>query len=145
MKNLISEFKKRPFHLFIPAAFVLLITAVFAGQQPLDINLLDTYYVMSLYTAFSVLIVFLMMMWGLYKLSEKILWLKWLTWFHVVVTIILLSALITINMVLDGYQSSNLILKGAGLFVLTQIMLLVNIVVGMGLWLLKKKVPYGGH
>jgi hypothetical protein len=139
VKNLISDFKKRPFHLFIPAAFVLLCIAIFAGRQPFDINMLDTYFVMAIYTAFSVLIVLLILMWGLYKLTENILFLKWLTWFHVTVTITLLSSLVTINMVLNGYQSSTLIQKGVGLFVLTQIVFIVNIIVGMVRWISKKK------
>ncbi|MES2809592.1 MAG: hypothetical protein V4619_13260 [Bacteroidota bacterium] len=78
MKNLISDIKKRPFHLFIPTAIVLLIIASLAGRQPFDINFHDTYVVMPLSIAFSLVIVLLLILWGLYKLTEKIFWQKWL-------------------------------------------------------------------
>jgi hypothetical protein len=131
MRGYLIDLKKRPFHLLILTALPLLGIAIIAGTEPFDVNLSDTYYVMPLALAFSLLIVLLMIIWGLYKLTEKTLWRKWLTWLHVTITISILTFLLTLNMVLPPYQSFRYLAPGTALFIISQIFFIMNIVMGL--------------
>lgn len=131
MNKLFSLLLKRPFNMLLLSALVLLCIALVAGGKSFDINLHDSYFVMSLATACGLLIITLFIIWGIYKLAEKVLWNKWLIWFHVVITLAILCVFLTANIWITGYQAFKLFSALSILFLIAQAAFLLNIVGGL--------------
>ena len=65
--------------------------------QSLDLHIHDTYFIISTnYFVWTISLIFFLV-WGLYKLTDKILWTKKLIWLHVLTTIFVLIFFATIE------------------------------------------------
>ena len=66
------KFKKRPYHLFLPAAVLTLVTSLFFKGDMLDVHLHDTYFVVSLSFIYWFFIALLLILWALYFLTSSV-------------------------------------------------------------------------
>lgn len=90
----------KPYHLLILTALLLLISSFFVSNQSVDIHFYDTYYVIDAAWLFWGLIVILITAWLLYKVTKRILFSPFLTWIHILVTI--LTAVLIVSFLLWG-------------------------------------------
>ena len=75
--------------------------------QTLDVHLHDTYYVFpAIYLFWTTALAFLLA-WTVYKLTNRFLLTKFLTWFHVATTLIFLIILISANLWRDNPIPAN--------------------------------------
>ena len=81
------ELKTRPYNLFIIAAIPLLVASFFTLNDTLDIHLHDTYYIISTAYACWAIILFLVMLWVIYRFTNRWLFSKMLVWLHAVLTV----------------------------------------------------------
>ncbi len=95
--SLQTRLTNEPYFLFLLTAILLFIASFFMRRQSLDLHIHDTYFVISTnYFIWTISIIFVLIF-GLYKLTDKILWTKGLTWFHFLATIIVFVLLATIG------------------------------------------------
>lgn len=87
----------KPYNLFLFTSLVLFICSFFIKEQSQDINLHDTYIVISTSYIFKGLAIIFLLGWMLYKVTNKYLLNIYLTWFHVLTTIVILILFITAN------------------------------------------------
>jgi hypothetical protein len=92
-----TKISNQPFHLFLVTAILLLVFSFFTWGQSIDIHLHDTYFVISTIFFIWALGIVFFLVWTIYKLTSKVLWKRFLTWFHVLVTIFILIVLLTAN------------------------------------------------
>jgi hypothetical protein len=90
-----SSFKKHPHNLFILAALLLFIISFFPGGRVIDIHLHDTMFVISMTYFFWALAIVLVLVWMIYLFTNNILLTKYLTWIHIIATLIVLIVLIS--------------------------------------------------
>ncbi len=140
----------QPYFLFLLTGLVLIIATFFKFEQSLDFHLHDTYFVVSINYFFGGLAGLFFIAWAIYKLTDKFLWTKKLTWTHVLTTILVLLILTTIGFWHDkilppikrdsiSYQDIIDDKKREGIiaypimiiFVLGQVAYLVNLIVGL--------------
>jgi hypothetical protein len=87
-------FVNRPYDLFLLTSVLLVLSSFCMLGQTLDIHLHDTYYVFpAVYLIWTTALIFLFA-WTVYKLTNRFLLTKYLTWFHVAATLIVLLMLI---------------------------------------------------
>ena len=99
--NVKMKFLNPPYNLFLLTALILFIISFFMWGQSLDLHLHDTYFVIStIYFIWAFALIFLVV-WTIYKLTNKILLTKYLTWLHVVTTLIVLILLMTAGLWFD--------------------------------------------
>ncbi|PWK79105.1 hypothetical protein LX99_01561 [Mucilaginibacter oryzae] len=82
----------RPQHLLLFAAVILLICSFFNYSGQIDINLQDTYYVISYTILFGGIALALLLYWIIYLVGNSLLPVKALSWLHISSTIITFSA-----------------------------------------------------
>ena len=100
-------FIDRPYDFFLLTSALLLLGSVFMLGQTLDVHLHDTYYVFpAVYLFWTIALAFLLA-WTVYKLTNRFLLTKILTWFHVVTTLIFLIILMTANLWRDNPIPAN--------------------------------------
>jgi hypothetical protein len=104
------QFRQKPFNLFLLAIGLVLIVGLVTYKSTIDIHLRDTYYILPLTILTWIPTIILLLFWLLYSATKTCLWSKWLTWIHVVLTIIL-SLVIVASPYLSGY--SDAVLAGA--------------------------------
>ena len=98
---------KRPYNLFLFTSILLLLASICMLGQTLDIHLHDTYYIFpATYFALTIALIFLIA-WTIYKLTGKYLLTKYLTWFHVLATLIVAITLMTRQLWHDNPISTN--------------------------------------
>jgi len=101
LTNLKTKIIHQPFNLLLMTAILLVIFSFLPWGQSFDIHLHDTYFIIStVYFIWALSIIFFLT-WTIYKWISKILWKRFLTWFHVLVTIFILIALLTANFWFD--------------------------------------------
>lgn len=145
-----TKISNQPFQLFLVTAILLFVFSFITWGRNLDIHLHDTYFVIStIFFVWTLGIVFLLV-WTVYKLTSKILYKRFLTWFHVLVTIFILIALLTANFwhnklippiprdfvsfetfQADTEREAKVILPLVVLFSLGQLAFIINIMVGL--------------
>jgi hypothetical protein len=102
-----SVFIYRPYNFFLLTSALLLLGSVFIPGQTLDMHLHDTYYVFpAVYLFWTIALAFLLA-WTVYKLTNRFLLTKFLTWFHIVTTLIFLIILMIANLWRDNPIPSN--------------------------------------
>jgi hypothetical protein len=77
----------QPYVLFIIVALILFIISFFVKEIIVDIHSHDTMYVLSLTHILWMIIILLLLGWLIYKIAARVLWSKYLTWFHVMATL----------------------------------------------------------
>jgi heme/copper-type cytochrome/quinol oxidase subunit 1 len=141
-----TKLLRQPYFLFVLIAPILLLISFFVKEKIIDIHFHDTMYVISLAHIFWAIAILLFLGWGIYKLVVKVLWSKYLTWFHVVTTLFFFIFLIIISFLSAKPPSQALnwkirnqeiqgekIIYGSILilFIVAQICFLVNLVGGL--------------
>jgi hypothetical protein len=85
----------KPYDLFLLTTLLLFICSFFMGGQSEDINLHDTYIVVSQIYIFWGLSFIFLLGWTLYRITGRFLLTNTLTWFHVLTTMIVVVVFIT--------------------------------------------------
>ncbi len=161
---MIERFKKsimkHPYQLFLLAALFLFVFSFLTRENSVDIHLHDTMFVISTrYIIWALAIIFILA-WAVYKLTNEILWTKYLSWFHVVSTLFILAMLLTIRVWHDKllppierdftswqtYQEDleremKVYLPIAILFLAAQAAFMINLLVGAIKKIPRKKLP----
>ena len=88
----------KPYDLFLVTALGLFVSSFFSFSQTLDIHLHDTYYVISANYFFWTFALIFFVGWAIYKLTNRFLLTKYLTWVHIILTLIVLAILMTITL-----------------------------------------------
>lgn len=106
-----SSFKKQPYNIFILAALLLFIISFFPGGGVIDIHLHDTMVVISMTHFFWALSIVLLLVWMIYLFTNNILLTKYLTWIHIIATLIVLIVLISAMLSEDEPRHENITWK----------------------------------
>lgn len=109
IKNLpfIKMFAK-PYNLLIITALLFFIVSFVVKNQSLDVHIYDTYYVIDFAFVFRTLTVILFIYWLLYNTTKRFLFSSFLSWAHIVATI--LTAILVVTFSLWGgfaYKSAQ--------------------------------------
>lgn len=97
------DITKRPYHLLLLTAILLLIASFFVHNQTLDMHLHDTYFIISMSHLFWLIIILLLIFWILYLLTKHLLFSKVLIWVHVLL-LILSSISLVVILFYSNYQ-----------------------------------------
>jgi hypothetical protein len=97
LTSLKTRISSQPFNLFLVTAILLLVFSFMTRGQSIDIHIHDTLFVISTILFIWALGITLLLIWAIYKLTSKFLWARFLTWFHVAITIFVLLVLLTEN------------------------------------------------
>ena len=97
LTNLKSKILNPPFNLLLLTAILLFVFSFVTWGQMTDIHLHDTKFVISTILLIWALGIIVLLVWAIYKLTSKILWKRFLTWVHVLVTLFILLVLLTAN------------------------------------------------
>jgi heme/copper-type cytochrome/quinol oxidase subunit 1 len=93
--------QKRPFEIFALMAVLLFITSFVPSSKSVDINLMDTYFVVSINWLFKPLATGLLVIWLIYIFTNSMLLSLKLTWVHIIMSTVAIAILliaITFNM-----------------------------------------------
>jgi len=91
MQNKSSRFlklKTKPYELFGLIALLFFVISLFSSHRDIDINLHDTYIVISKVNIYRILVVLFLFIWSIYIFSHRILLANTLTWLHVAFTVL---------------------------------------------------------
>jgi heme/copper-type cytochrome/quinol oxidase subunit 1 len=149
--------KNKPYNLLLLFSLLFAVTGFFFYNTIIDIHVHDTYFVMQHAFLFWSGTVILLLLWGISFLTNRTLFASKLVWIHIVLTIgavIIICASPFLNDTHKGvagtprryYDTGSLFLKtikefsgiafGIGLFFLAQLILFLNLLLGL---FLKKK------
>jgi len=84
----------QPFNLLLVTAILLMALSFLTWGQSTDIHLHDSYFVFSTILPVWASSIIIFLVWLIYQLTRKILWKRFLTWFHVIVTIFIFILLL---------------------------------------------------
>ncbi|MBD1394453.1 hypothetical protein [Mucilaginibacter glaciei] len=88
--------KTQPFGLFLLMAAVFFIASFISPHKTVDVNLRDTYFVITIAVICRLLALILLIIWIIYLLSNRVLLSIRLTWAHILLSILPLIALLII-------------------------------------------------
>jgi len=138
--------KNHPQHIFAIIGFFSIFLSLFATDKDIDINLHDTYLVISDVHLYRVAAFAFFVLWIIYMISASVLPVIWLKWAHVVLTLIALmifcyaSAQLSIHGPHKYYTTGDLqrILDVNALFIgaitvllVAQLLFIANIAIGI--------------
>lgn len=83
----VSTFLKTPYNYFLLFAILSLFMS-FLVNDSIDIHLHDTYFVISTRVILWTITAILFFVWGIYTLLKYILLFKWLSWLHILASVI---------------------------------------------------------
>lgn len=149
-KNIKIRIANQPYFLFLVTGFVLTFSTLFMFGQSVDFHLHDTYFIVSINYFILALAGLFFISWTIYKLIDRFLWTKILTWTHVLLTILVLILLSTIgfwhgkilppiksetisyqNIIDDQKRKGIIAYLVMTIFVLGQVAYFVNLIVGL--------------
>lgn len=80
--------RDKPHNLFLAACVPVFITSffLFKNDHTIDIRLHDTYWVIAIGYFYWLVCIFLLLWWGIYRITEKILFAQLLSWAHILLT-----------------------------------------------------------
>lgn len=150
LKNFKTRLINQPYLLFLLTGLVLFIASFFMFGQSVDFHLHDTYFVVSVNCFIWFLAALFFIAWSVYKITDKFLWTKKLTWTHVSLTILVLILLSTIgfwhdkilppikrdtisyqNIIYDQKRETLIAYPIATIFILGQLAYFVNLIGGL--------------
>jgi heme/copper-type cytochrome/quinol oxidase subunit 1 len=150
----------KPFHLLAITSVLLVIWAFFSRNETVDFHFHDTYIVMGLNFLITALIIIFIIYCVLYRLSEKILLSRWLTWIHVISCVLFAGGLfyiLSFRNFFDAHQrryhefqnwesmrmfggTETYVLIGLSVLVILQVIFPLNIIAGaIRLWVQKSR------
>jgi hypothetical protein len=97
LTNLKARITNQPFNLLLVTAIFLFVFSFVSWGGSSTIYLHDTYLVIYTINFIWALSFLFFLVWTIYKLTSDIIWMRFLTWFHVLITIIILIVLLTFN------------------------------------------------
>jgi cytochrome c oxidase subunit 1 len=97
------DFRKRPYHLLLLTALIILMASFFASNETLDIHLHDTYFIIALTNLFAGISVLLLILWLLYLFTSRLLFSNMLTWIHILSTTIAFLLLVVFSFYSNYY------------------------------------------
>jgi heme/copper-type cytochrome/quinol oxidase subunit 1 len=86
-----TKFREQAYNLFVVFIALFLIATVFFGTKELDIQLSETYIVFPAYILLGLVVLIFSVFYLLYRVLQKYLWSRYLTWAHIFPTISILS------------------------------------------------------
>jgi uncharacterized membrane protein YhaH (DUF805 family) len=95
--SLKARIARQPYFLFLLSAVLLFVLSFAFWGQTFDVHLHDTYFIIATPHFIWGLALLFLFGWAIYQLMSRVLWTKYLTWFHVVVSVFLLVLLLTLN------------------------------------------------
>jgi cytochrome c oxidase subunit 1 len=90
------KFKDRPYTVLLLTAVLFFIAGLFSFNYPIDIHLHDTYFVIPMTYLVWIPTITLVFFWLIYLLTKRLLFSKFLTWTHIVFTILCTIFIVTI-------------------------------------------------
>src|SRR5947208_1197836 len=88
-----SQAISRPYNLLFLVAFVFILISFLGMNNPVDLHFYDTYVVMNDRVLFWIIAALLMCFAVIYRLTYRVLLSRYLTWIHLVLTLLTLSTL----------------------------------------------------
>ncbi|WPV02333.1 hypothetical protein SNE26_11150 [Mucilaginibacter sp. cycad4] len=141
--------KTKPYNLLAITALLSAVISFLFANDSLDINLHDTYFVISYAVVYRLIALILILIWTIYALAMDVLPSLWLSWAHILITTIVVTLLLCkqIHFIgLDGaarryYAVSEFQKKQQGTFLasiiitaaflLGQLLFIINLVMGI--------------
>lgn len=141
--------KTKPYNLLAITSVLSAVISLLFANGSLDINLHDTYFVISYAIIYRLIAIILIMVWVIYTLAKDVLPSLWLSWAHVLITITIVALLLCKQihfMGLDGaprryYAFSEFEKKQQDIFLtsiiitaaflLGQLLFIVNLITGV--------------
>ena len=103
------KIQSQPYHLLVPIIILILVLSLFVGWSlTTDIHTHDTYYIIPTRYFIQAYAVFLILLWCIYRFTNKLLLSSIVTWVHLGITIILVITLV-------GFTFWPGIVSGAGM------------------------------
>lgn len=138
----------KPYSLLIFMALLLFVSSFIVSDRTVDIHLYDTYFVFDFAFVFWSLSLILFIYWLIYIVTKQVLYSRFLSWTHIATTILAVVVIVTssiwgeyVSMPVKGsisfqdfkrYQRvSNIITLNILSLILSQILYIVNLVVGL--------------
>ena len=143
----------RPYHLLLLAGIALLISALIPTEETMDLHVHDTYIVTTRSSFYWALAMLTYLLWGICFLTRKVLLSNTLTWLHVIPTLVVIVLFICLPLfsfhrryldltpwsTFNELEGIKVVLASAAIvFIIAQILLIVNLVGGVFNWLRKK-------
>lgn len=84
----------QPYNLLIPIFLLLFVISFFRNPHAtIDLHLYTAYVVIAVPQALRLFAIILLLLWGIYKLADRILLSKVITWIHTLITIITVTTI----------------------------------------------------
>ena len=136
----------RPYNFLVVFAILFILFSFFTFSNSIDFHLHDTMFVVAIPHLFWLIAILLLFFSFIYKVTNRILFSNYLTWFHIIITLLFL---IIISFPLWGYNPPLMYIDASPwtsfnrfhyinrmiswliiLFLLAQLLLLINIIAG---------------
>lgn len=144
---MIEKINENPFILLVIPAILFFVFSFIPTNETIDIQLHDSYTVITQSHVFIAIVFILLSILGLYFLFQKFLWSKKLTWLHVLITSFFISFVFYITPTFHFFQPQmprryysyyefgasldSLICYSALILFFAQFLFLINIIVGI--------------
>lgn len=133
----------RPYHLLLLASVVFLFLCIFLPSATIDLPLEDSYYIMNRAFLFGGFTVLLFVSWVVHRVPDDLLLSRFITWFYALATIGCMALIGTFplwgHLRPEGATGAPVLPEGyvdyipyiIGLFIVAQVLLFINVLVGM--------------
>ena len=155
------KLQSKPYQLLLPIFALLLLLSLFQpGGATIDLHLYDTYFVIAISFILMTFAGFIILLWGIYELTNKFLLSIIITWIHVAITIFAVVTLVAIPFwdgmrlyprprryvdysEFDSFQWLNSFIAAVAMaFLFAQLLFIVNLLGGLIRKLLDRRVKH---